>query len=191
MRLPVALAMLVALLAGCSPSVSPGMSSVATGSPTSDAISPRPTLVPTEAALGPHTSPAAACVAVDVLGSAPRLELVTPDGAHHAGAAQIPSTTVEAGAGQGLAIVIAGDACAIDWYIAYGAPPPSGPAPWKFTPIGELVPTVAQNRDPAYASQNRFSLAPLPPGEWLITVELTLTGDLAPVVFRVSVANPA
>jgi len=127
-----------------------------------------------------------------VLGYVPRIELVTSDGAHHVGTGgSAPSTAIDAGAGQGLAIVIEGDACAIDWYIAYGAPPPSGPAPWKFTPIGELVPTVAQNRDPAYASQNRFSLAPLPPGEWLIAVELTLTGDLEPVLFRVSVANPA
>jgi hypothetical protein len=126
---------------------------------------------------------------------------VTPDGVHHLGqpygsmwagspvgppGGDVPKTSVDGGAGQPIQIVIGGDACAINWYIAYGAMPPRDPVPWKFMPIAELVPTVAHNSDPAYAAQNRFALAALPPGDWLIGVELGFREGLELVWFRVS-----
>jgi len=67
--------------------------------------------------------------------------------------------------------------------------PPRDPVPWKFMPIAELVPTVAHNSDPAYAAQNRFALAPLPPGDWLIGLEFGFRDGLELVWFRVSAAS--
>jgi hypothetical protein len=138
-------------------------------------------------------------------GPIPGIELVTPDGVHHLGQpyasmwagspvgppggdALIPKTSADGGAGHPIQIVIDGDACAINWYIAYSAMPPRDPVPWKFMPIAELVPTVAHNSDPAYAAQNRFALAPLPRGDWLIGLEFGFRDGLELVWFRVSAA---
>jgi hypothetical protein len=145
-----------------------------------------------------------ACSPVDLTGPIPAIDLVTADGVHRGqpyastwggaavgpagGDALIPGTPTTASAGEPLTILIGGDVCAVNWYIAYGALPPDGPAPWKFMPIAELVPTVAQNRDPAHASQNRFALSPLPPGDWLVGVELGFSGGQELVWFRVATA---
>jgi hypothetical protein len=163
---------------------------------------PSPVPQETDPLFGPRTSPSVACAVEDLAGPIPTIELVTPDGVHHPGVpygstwagaavgpaggdALIPNTALQGGAGHPIEIVIAGDVCAVDWYIAYGEMPPVGPAPWKFMPIAELVPTVAQNSEPAYAAQNRFALAPLPAGDWLIGVELGFRGGLELVWFRV------
>lgn len=154
-------------------------------------------------AFGPRTSPVVACAPDNLAGPIPTVELVTPDGVHHPGQsygstwagatvgpaggyALIPKTAIDGGDGSAIDIVIGGDTCAINWYIAYGELPPGGPAPWKFMPIAELVPTVAQNRDPAFASQNRFDLAALPSGDWLVGVEFGFRQGLELVWFRVS-----
>ncbi len=166
-------------------------------------LSPSPVPQETDPLFGPRTSPSVACTVEDPAGPIPRIELVTPDGIRHPsepygskwadaavgpadGDALIPKTALEGGAGHPIEIVIGGDVCAVNWYIAYGDMPPEGPAPWKFMPIAELVPTVAQNSDPAYAAQNRFDLAPLPAGDWLIGVELGFRGGLELVWFRVA-----
>ena len=158
---------------------------------------------PTDVAFGPRTSPGVPCAADDPRGPIPGIDLVTPDGVRHRGQpyastwagsvigpaggdALIPKTAANGGAGHPIQIVIDGETCAINWYIAYGPMPPGGPAPWKFMPVAELVPSVAQNNDPVYAAQNRFDLAPLPVGDWLIGVELSFRDGLELVWFRVS-----
>jgi hypothetical protein len=135
--------------------------------------------------------------------SVPSIELVTPDGSRHGsepygswagkaigpagGDGLIPSAPTLAAAGQPMQIVVGGEICAVSWYIAYGSMPPGGPAPWKFMPEADLVPTVSHNRDPGYASQNRFALAKMPRGDWLIAVELQFDHGLELVWFRVAV----
>jgi hypothetical protein len=150
---------------------------------------------------GSPVSPARPCTAEDPAGPIPELDLVTQDGVKHpapaygatwggrpvgSGSWVVPSSAINLSSGAGLAITIADDVCAIEWTIIYGPPPSTGPGPDGFFPAGDLVPGVV-NRDPAYASQNRFDLTPLPKGTWLIAPELGFVNGLELVVWRVTI----
>lgn len=169
-------------------------------SPTPAAVASLPPSA--HASEGPYGSPVAPTVPCrsDDPTAIPTIELVTPDGTAHLGqpyastwygkpvgpaGSSGPSSAFAVPSGAAFQVKIGGDVCAMDWEILYGAPPPAGPAPWKFSPEGELVPTVANNLDPAYASQNRFTLAGLPTGEWLLAVQLTFGHGLELVLWRV------
>lgn len=155
--------------------------------------------LPGPSPVGSPVSPAVPCGPAD-LAHAPTFVLRTSDGASHVATPYgatwagepfgdgtwLPSQTVATPSGRGLQVDVSGDTCAVEWTILYGPPPATGPGAGGFLPAGDLVPAVV-NRDPAFASQNRFALADLPSGTWLIAGEFGFVHGEVLVVWEVSV----
>lgn len=87
---------------------------------------------------------------------------------HDDGVPSIPASVVDVAAGQPLQLRIAVDVCSAGWMVLYGTPGAGGTG---VDPLGALafdggsVTTVIDH-------ENRIDLASLPPGDWVLQIEL-------------------
>jgi hypothetical protein len=198
----------VLVVAACTaatrPTPEPTLSGPIATSITATAAAQTPTPSPSASGPTPYgspVSPAAPCEPEAPTGPIPTLALRTSDGKLHIGEPhgtwrgqqvgpagwEPPDRSIPVTIGSPMQVLVRGDICALDWTIFYAPPPPGGPAPWKPMPAGDLVPSVADNRDPHYASQNRFDLAALPKGNWVIAVSFTFAHGQELTEWRVDI----
>ncbi len=98
----------------------------------------------------------------------------------------IPASALDVPARSTIDLAIDGDVCAVGWYIVYGTVPDQGPGPTGFLVVGELVPREV-NRDPDYASQNKFAFAAPPVGDWLVEASLGFVHGEETAIWRIDV----
>jgi len=159
---------------------------------------PRPTPTVAPAA---HPSPAVPCGTPDAAAKRAPAPVLYRDGVQAGtgvtwsgtwngtsddGLPAVPDAALDLAGGTGLEVRVTGEACALEWKVAYGAVPAGG----LFTEPGDvLAQQLNPTLDPAFAQENRIALGELPAGEWVISVHLVFEAGSGETLFRVRVGG--